>query len=159
AVSLLGELAVPVTARAVVAFALREDEVHARWRAFWAVTRFERKRTRPALLRALRGKNPTRRWRAGLILSMQGDSASAPEVRCGLDSSDPWIQWEALGAVRSLRLQGVEEAVGRFLDPGKEPSLRQEATLALGAICSKKALELLRAALADPDAEIRWRAS
>src|SRR5690242_7061897 len=55
AVSLLGELAIPETAECVVAFALGEDEVHARWRSFWAASRFDPARTLPVLLDALHG--------------------------------------------------------------------------------------------------------
>jgi HEAT repeat protein len=158
-VNMLGELADPATAATVLDFALAEDEVHARWRAFWAVTRFEPQAIVPRLRRALRSKRWPRRWRAALILSMLGREEAADTVLEGLASDDEWTQWEALGAVRSLRLSGAEEPVSRFLGAQHARPLRQEAVLALGAIPSDNALDLLRRALRDAEPEVRWRAS
>lgn len=158
-VSLLGEWAHPDTRDAVVRFALREDELHARWRAFWSVSRFDRTETVPRLLSALRGKNATARWRAALVLSMLGRREAGPVLTRGLRSRDPWIRWEAVSAIKTLRYAHAVRGVRRLLEPGEPDAVRREATLALGAIGTPAALRRLERALADPDAEVRWRAS
>lgn len=158
-VSLLGELAEASTMEAVVAFALAEDEVHARWRSFWAVTRFPPQRTLPLLLDALADPSEIRRWRAALILSMLRRREAGPVLLQGLDHPKHWIRWEALSAIKSLRLPGVEDRLAAFLEPDHPRDLRQEAVLALGAIGSEPAHRLLEATLNDPEPEVRWRAS
>jgi HEAT repeat protein len=159
AVNLLGVL-VPVSAtEATVRFALAEDEIHARWRAAWAVCRFDRTVTTPLLLDALGGRNATRRWRAALILSMMGRQEATPAILEGLDAPDDWTRWEALSAVKALRIQDGVEHVGAFLAPDTSRHLRQEAVLALGHMKSERATKLLRDALSDPCDQIRWRAS
>jgi HEAT repeat protein len=159
AVNLLGELAAPITTERIVAFALAENEVHARWRSFWAVTRFDPLVTIPLLLAALAGDDEVRRWRAALILSMLRRYEAADVLLGGLRSCDSWVQWEALGAIKALALQGAERAVEPFLDRMHERGLRQEAVLALGAIGSPRAMARLRTLLDDEEPEVRWRAA
>jgi HEAT repeat protein len=158
AINLLGELAVESTLDVVVGFALRETEVHARWRAFWAVTRFDPGKTVPTLVRALRDKDP-RRWNAALILSMLRRSEAVPVLREGLRSPDPWTRYEAVSAFRSLPVPGTESDLDRFLAADQPVALRQETVLALGALGSARAVKLLVSALGDPDPQVRWRAS
>jgi HEAT repeat protein len=158
-VSLLGELADPGTAARVVEFALTEDEVHARWRAFWAMTRFDRSTTLPLLLAALNADDPVRRWRAALMLSMLDRREAVVHLLAGLDAGDVWIRWEALGGLRALRPAGAEPKIRLQLAPEQPRALRTEAVLALGAIGSDDARAALRGALADPDPQVRWRAS
>ncbi len=158
-VSLLGQFARPETLETVVEFALGEDEVHARWRSFWAVSRFDRNRTVPLLLKALKSRNRTRRWRAALMLSMLRRAEAVPVLLKGLDSDDDWIRWEALSALKSLAPAGVEERIEAFLKRNTPIALRQEAALALGALGSKRACKALKRALRDPEPQVRWRAS
>lgn len=158
-VSLLGELAEPETLEIVVEFALTEEEVHARWRSFWAVTRFAARRTIPLLLEALDAGDSARRWRAALILSMLRQEAAGPVLVEGLKSTERWVQWEALSALKSLRFRGAEKKIAAFLEPTQPRELRQEAVLALGAIGSASGQMLLQDALCDPEPEVRWRAS
>lgn len=158
-VSLLGELAEDETAADVVAFALGEDEVHARWRSFWAVSRFSAETTLPLLRKALKSRGDKRRWRAALILSMLGEREATDAIRKGLAYPDEWRQWEALSALKSLGAEGVEDDIRSFLQPDRSRSLRQEAVLALGAIGSVKARRMLRKSLNDTDPQVRWRAS
>jgi HEAT repeat protein len=159
AVSLIGEAANPSVVATVVEFALTEDEVHARWRSFWAVSRFERSESVPLLHAALREGGTTRRWRAALMLSMLGRQEAGPTLLEGLSVPDRWIQWEALSAIKALALPDSEDAVAPFLAPQLDRSLRQEAVLALGAIGSARAVTLLAGILDDPEPEVRWRAS
>lgn len=149
----------PETLERVVEFALTEDEVHARWRSFWAVTRFPSTRTVPLLLDALESEHAPRRWRAALILSMLRRDEAGSELLSGLESPERWIQWEALSALKSLRLQGAERQIAAFLHPEKPRELRQEAVLALGAIGSTAGRRYVEAALGDSEPEVRWRAS
>jgi len=157
-VNVLGELAAPSTLERTVAFALSEDEVHARWRSFWAVSRFDRARTVPLLLEALNGRDPTRRWRAALMLSMLNRVEAGPVLVEGLDHSERWIQWEALSAIKSLGVAGAESRVAAFLAEDQAIELRQEATLALGGIGTEDAKNHLFRALDDPSSQVRWRA-
>ena len=69
-------------------FALNEDEVHARWRSFWAVSRFAPRTTVPLLAKALRARNRTHRWRAALMLSMLDRPEAGPVLVAGLRSPD-----------------------------------------------------------------------
>jgi HEAT repeat protein len=158
-VNLLGEFTSPRTLPRLVAFALSEEEVHARWRSFWAVSCFERRASVPLLIAALEGPDQTRRWRAALMLSMLDRREAGPVLLQGLRSRDPWIQWEALNAIRGLRLPGAEAPVSRFLGASRLRDHRQEAVLALGAIGSSQALAAVRTALDDADPDVRWRAS
>lgn len=158
-VNLLGELRDPRVAERVVQFALGEDEVHARWRSFWAVTRFDRTTVVPMLIDALRARKEPESWRAALMLSMMRHREATPALIVGLDSDDSWIQWEALSALKSLRSPDAVDAILPFMTIGQPRSLRQEATLALGAIGGTVARKALERVLSDTDPEIRWRAS
>jgi HEAT repeat protein len=158
-VNLLGELRDPRAAERVVQFALAENEVHARWRSFWAVTRFDRATVMPLLIAALRARKEPESWRAALVLSMLGYREAVPALIEGLDTDDSWIQWEALSALKSLRSPDAVDAILPFMKSGRLRSLRQEATLALGAIGGTVARAELERALRDTDPEIRWRAS
>ena len=158
-VSLLGQIADPDTLERVVEFALCEDEVHARWRSFWAVSRFDRDRTIPMILKALKSRNWTRRWRAALLLSMMRRREAVPVLLKGLDNDDDWIQWEALSALKSLAPPDIEKPITGFLSTGQPLALRQEAILTLAAIGSKKACAALKRALRDREPQLRWRAS
>ena len=159
AINLLGVIAPPDAAESVLEFALGEEEKHARWRAFWAVTRFDTGVTVPLLRRALRSRKKGRSWRAAMILSMMGMGDAGPFLLDGLNHPDPWNQWEALCGIKALGLKGAEQTVGRYLDRDYASHLRYEATLALGCIGSPQSTQLLKAALRDQDPGVRWRAA
>jgi HEAT repeat protein len=158
AVNLLGETADDRALPSVLRFALSETEVHARWRSYWAVTRFDRTKTVPMLLRALRQRGPTR-WPAALMLSMMDRPEAAPAILVALRSTDAWTQYEALSAVRSMKLADAVPSIAPFLARNRPVEHRQEAALALGAIASPRAARVLIRALKDPDPGVRWRAS
>lgn len=159
AINKLGDVADPSTCDQVLEFSLTEKERHAAWRALWAVSRFERSLTFPSLRQALRKRQPYPRWRAALALSMMDQEIAIPVLLEGLKSHDEWIQWEALGGLQSLRPEGAEEMIGRFLRKSHPKHLRQRAVLALGGIRSRKSFNLLNKALTDPFPGVRWRAS
>jgi HEAT repeat protein len=158
-VNLLGVIAAPSSARTVVSFALSEDEVHARWRAYWAASRFDHRSILPLLDNALLSPVSTHRWRAALLLSVLRRPQGAEILIDGLKSQDAWERYEALSAIRSLALRGCEEDVGRCLGRHEPDYIRQQATLTLGAMRSQTARGLLVRALRDPEPQVRWRAS
>lgn len=158
-INMLGRLADPSTLRRVVKFALEEPELHARWRSYWAVTRFPRERSLPLLLSALRTGSAERKWRAALILSMMGRAEAAPAILRGAAAKDSWKLFEALSAIRSLRIAGAESTLARFLSPKTPVNLRQQAVLAMGALNSRRATALLQRALSDAHPQVRWRAA
>src|SRR5262245_55847640 len=109
AVSLLGEEAAPEAAEMVAEFALAEQEVHARWRSFWAVSRFPAGAAVRRLVAGLSDDVPARRWNAALALAMQGRPEARDAVIAGLGAADAWTQWEALAALRCLRAPAARE--------------------------------------------------
>jgi len=158
-VSLLGEFAHSDTAIDVLAFALGEDEVHARWRSFWAVSCFPSSVLLPTLLGALQAPDDTCAWRAALILSMLRQSAAVPVLVGGLTSDDEWIRWEAISALKSIGPPNIENNIGALLHRDQPRSIRQEAALALGNLPGDTATDWLDKALRDRHPQVRWRAA
>lgn len=158
-ISFLGEFAHPDTLDAAVNFALSEKEVHARWRSFWAVTRYEKNRITEILLKALKSNQVDKRWNAALILNMLNREEALPEILKGLQSENNWVKWEALSALKSYGRKGTEDAVGAFISEKHPRDLRQEAVLALGRISTPNAIQYLAKALNDSSHHVRWRAS
>ena len=157
--NLLGTLRASQSAKSIIEFALTENEVHARWRAFWAVSRLDRMTTLLPLRSALRSRIPSRRWRAALMLSVLQQSEAGTVLVGGLKSASPWERWEALSAIKSLRLYGCEKEVARCLKANEPRYIRQQAALTLGSIGTDAARRALARALRDPEPEVRWRAS
>lgn len=158
-ISFLGEFAHPDTLDEAVNFALSEKEVHARWRSFWAVTRYDKKKITALLLKALKSNQDDKRWNAALILNMLNREEALPEILKGLQSESNWVIWEALSALKSYGREGTEDAVGTFISEKYPRDLRQEAVLALGKIGTSKAIQFLAKALKDSSHHVRWRAS
>lgn len=159
AVNLLGVIAPPDAADAVFSFALEEEDVHARWRAFWAVTCFDRASISRRIRTALKSKSPKRKWRAALIASMLGVKEASLILVAGLAEADPWIRWEALTGIKALGAEEAEGAVGELLAETSRPELRHEATLTLGCIGTPSAFKRLGTLLHDEDPGVRWRAA
>jgi HEAT repeat protein len=158
-ISFLGEFAHPDTLEDAVNFALSEKEVHARWRSFWAVTRYDKTKVTTLLLQALKSNKKDKRWNAALILNMLNRKEALPEILEGLKSESNWVIWEALSALKSYGMEGTEDAVGKFISEEYPRDLRQEAALALGKIGTLKAVNFLAKALNDSSHHVRWRAS
>ena len=159
AVNLLGQIADPQGQKPVINVVLNDDDVHARWRAIWASSRFDRNSTVKQLLTALRSKNKSRKWNAATALSLFAHQKSLPVLIEGLKSKDEWKIWEALNCLKSLSPTGHVNKIGKFLDKKYSRQLRQEAVLTLGNIPSKKSQNLLDKAIKDSEPEVRWRAS
>ena len=158
-ISFLGEFAHPDTLESAVNFALSEKEVHARWRSFWAVTRYDKNIIKEKLLKTLESNQDDKRWNAALILNMLNCEEALPEILHGLQSESNWVRWEALSALKSYGREGTEDAVGVFISEEYSRDLRQEAVLALGKIGTQKAIRFLAEALNDSSHHVRWRAS
>lgn len=158
-ISFLGEFAHPDTLEAAVNFALSEKEVHARWRSFWAVTRYNKNKITALLLEALKSNQDDKQWNAALILNMLNREEALPYILKGLQSESNWVRWEALSALKSYGREGTEDAVGSFISEEYARDLRQEAVLALGKIGTPKAIQYLAKAINDSSHHVRWRAS
>lgn len=158
-VSFLGEFKDVSTMIPLIKFAINEDEVHARWRSFWAVSRFGSDGAIPILHKYLKSKVFKKRWRAALILSMLGDPKAGKVISEGLQSKDSWIKWEALSAIKSLRYRKDIPAICEIALNEKDENLRREAVLALGYMDAPIATKALIKSLEDDSPQVRWRAS
>lgn len=158
-VSFLGEFKDVSTMIPLIKFAINENEVHARWRSFWAVSRFSSEGAGPILHRYLKSKVFKKRWRAALILSMLGDTKAGKVISEGLQSKDSWIKWEALSAVKSLKYRKEIPTICEIALNEKDENLRREAVLALGYMDSPLATKTLIKSLDDTSPQVRWRAS
>ena len=69
AVNLLGALGDLRATEAVLRVATTDSDVHARWRANWAITNLDDGTVVPRLIAALRGEDPTISWNAAVTLS------------------------------------------------------------------------------------------
>jgi len=158
AVNLLGILGDLRATAAVLLVALTDLDVHARWRANWAITRLDDGLVVPRLIAALEGENQTIAWNAAVTLSLFGRTEAVPLLHQGLSSSG-WRRWEAVNALgRVWNDETVLELI-TLLRRGPE-DVRKEATLSLGRIGGEHALlALLEALASDPSPEVRWRAA
>lgn len=159
AVNELGDRAHPDTFTTLLHYSLNERERHAAWRSLWALTRFPRQQTIPALMVELQNKDSYCRWRAALALSMLDQAEAVPLLREGLESDEEWTQWEALGGLQALHPPGIEQEIAQFLEHSTARHLRQRAILVLGAIGTQAARKLLRKGFEDPHPGVRWRTS
>jgi HEAT repeat protein len=159
AVDSLGAIADPSAARAVLRRVLEDRDVHVRWRAIWAVTCVDDGRVVPALVKALRHRNPTSAWNAAVALSVFGRAEAVPKLLSGTGSPDPFQRWEAVNALGGFKAQGILPALSACLRDAM-PDVRREAALALGRTGNRRAGSVLMKALEhDEDPQVRWRAA
>ena len=95
AVNMLGQLKYPRSMKAVLGVVLRDNDVHARWRAIWALSRFEPDQVKPLLIKALKNQSKKIKWNAAVALSIFGDNKARSYLLKGLKSEDNWQRWEA----------------------------------------------------------------
>jgi hypothetical protein len=158
AVNLLGALRDLHATDAVLHVAISDPDVHARWRANWAITCLDDGTVVPRLIAALDGEDPTTAWNAAITLSLFGRPEAVPLLHQGL-LAEGWRRWEAVNALGRV---WNDETVSRLISVLKEgvEDVRKEAALSLGRIGGDAALLALIEALAhDPSPEVRWRAA
>jgi len=158
AVNLLGALGDLRATGAVLEVALTDPDVHARWRANWAVTCLDDGTVVPRLIAALDEEDSTVAWNAAVTLSLFGCPESVPLLHKRLEGNG-WQQWEAVNALGRV---WNDETVSRLISVLKEglEDVRKEAALSLGRIGGDEAFLALAEALThDPSPEVRWRAA
>lgn len=158
AVNLLGTLGDLRATDAVLHVAMIDSDVHARWRANWAITRLDDGTVVPRLIAAFEDEDRTVAWNAAITLSMFGRAEAVPLLHQGLQTVG-WRQWEAVNALGRVWDDETAPKLIVVLHEGPE-DVRKEATLSLGRIGGEDALiALLEALSSDPSFEVRWRAA
>lgn len=158
AVNLLGVLGDLRATDAVLTVATTDPDVHARWRANWAITNLDDGTVVPILIAALDEEDATAAWNAAVTLSLFGRSEAVPLLHQGLDV-EGWQQWEAVNALGRVWNSETVTKLASILKEGPE-DVRKEAALSLGHIGGDIALDALLTALrSDPSFEVRWRAA
>ena len=158
AVNLLGTIGDLRATNAVLRVAMTDPDVHARWRANWAITNLDDGTVVPRLIAGLDDEDPTIAWNCAVTLSLFGAAEAVPLLHQGLALTG-WRQWEAVNALGRV---WSEETVSRLIVVLREGAedVRQEAALSLGHIDGAEVLAALLIALAeDPACEVRWRAA
>lgn len=158
AVNLLGTLGDLRATDAVLFLAMRDADVHVRWRSNWAITNLDDGSVVPRLVEGLAEDDPTIVWNCAVTLSLFEVRDAVPTLHTGITASD-WRQWEAVNALGRVWIDETVLLLIPVLEQGPE-NVRKEAALSLGRIGGAEALEaLLRALDNDPSAEVRWRAA
>ena len=158
AVNLLGSLGDLRGADAVLRVATTDPDVHARWRANWAITNLDDGTVVPRLIAALGGENRAVAWNAAVALSLFGALEAVPLLHEGLEIKG-WVQWEAVNALGRIWNDTTVSELVVVLEEGSE-DVRREAALSLGRIGGGVALAALLKALGnDLSPEVRWRAA
>ncbi len=157
-VHLLGVLDDLRATDAVLRVAMTDPDVHARWRANWAITVLDDGTVVPRLIATLCGEDTTVAWNAAVTLSLFSRQEAVPLLHQGLEASD-WQQWEAVNALGRVWNDETAPKLIVVLEGGSE-DVRKEAALSLGRIGGEVALTALLAALrSDSSPEVRWRAA
>jgi len=158
AVNLLGMIADPRGIDAVLHVAITDSDVHARWRANWAITNLDDGTVVPRLIAGLDDEDPAVAWNCAVTLSLFGVTEAVPLFHQGLDATG-WRQWEAVNALGRVWNDETAPKLIVVLQEGPE-DVRKEAVLSLGRIGGEGALVALLEGLSDdPSFEIRWRAA
>ena len=158
AVNLLGALGDLRATDAVLLVAMTDFDVHARWRANWAITNLDDGTVVPRLIVALEIEDPTVAWNCAVTLSLFDVIEAVPLLHQGLDATT-WQQWEAVNALGRIWNEDTASKLIVVLQEGPE-DVRKEATLSLGHIGGTEVLAVLLTVLAkDPSFEVRWRAA
>jgi len=158
AVNLLGMIGDSRGIDAVLRLATSDPDVHARWRADWALYRLDDGSVVPRLLSAFGDDDPTVVWNAAVALSLFGRNEAVPILYQGLEATG-FQQWEAVNALGRVWDEGTAYRLAAVLAEGDE-DVRKEAVLSLGHIGGDEAVSaILRALQSDPSPEVRWRAA
>ena len=158
AVNLLGMLGDLRATTAVLHVAMTDPEVHARWRANWAITNLDDGTVVPRLIAGLDNEDRAVAWNCAVTLSLFGRAEAVPRLHQGLDATG-WRQWEAVNALGRVWNDETAPKLIVVLQEGPE-DVRKEAALSLGRIGGENALIALLEVLSDdPSFEVRWRAA
>lgn len=158
AVNLLGLLRDLRATDAVLQVAMTDQDVHARWRANWAITRLDDGTVVLRLIEALHSDDPPVAWNAAVTLSLFGRAEALPVLHQGLEA-EGFQQWEAVNALGRVFDAETSSKLVAILKHGSE-NVRQEAVLSLGRIGGEVARAgLLTTLRGDPSPEVRWRAA
>ncbi|MCK5584988.1 HEAT repeat domain-containing protein [Candidatus Bipolaricaulota bacterium] len=158
AVNLLGILGDLRATDAVLQVAITDSDVHARWRANWAITNLDDGTVVLRLIARLDNDDPTVAWNCAVTLSLFGVAEAVPLLHQGLDAAG-WWQWEAVNALGRVWNEDTAPKLIAVLQEGPE-DVRKEAALSLGHIGGAEVLAVLLIALVeDPSFEVRWRAA
>jgi len=158
AVNLLGALGDLRATDSVLRVAMTDSDVHARWRANWAITKLDDGTVVPRLIAGMDDEESIVAWNCAVTLSLFGAIEAVPLLHQGLDTTG-WRQWEAVNALGRLWNDETVPKLIVVLQEGRE-DVRKEAALSLGHIGGAEVLAVLLIALADdPSFEIRWRAA
>lgn len=158
AVNLLGGIGDLRGTDAVLHVATTDTDVHARWRANWAVTNLNDGTVTPRLIAGLESDDPMLAWNCAVTLSLFNVPDAVPTLHTGLAATG-WRQWEAVNALGRIWNAETVSKLIPVLQTGAD-DVRKEAALSLGHIGGDDALGALLTALAeDLSFEVRWRAA
>jgi HEAT repeat protein len=141
AVNLLGMIADPRGIDAVLRVAMTDSDVHARWRANWAITNLDDGTVVPRLIAGLDDEDPTVAWNCAVTLSLFGVTEAVPLLHEGL-KADGWRQWEAVNALGRVWNDETAPKLIVVLQEGPE-DVRKEAALSLGRISWRRSATIL----------------
>lgn len=157
-VNVLGALGSPRALEPLVEAAVLHGEVHARWRAYWAIAAVDDGRAIPLLKPYLEHRDPAVRWRAVAGLAFLEDPVAVPYLEEGLGADEEWRRWEAVNGLATVHREGSWRKVAALAIGDPEASVRQEAVMTLWKMGEGRARDALRAAAEDPSPQVRWRA-
>lgn len=157
-VNVLGILGSTEALEPLVEAAVLHGEVHARWRAYWAIAAVDDGRAVALLTPHLESPDPELRWRAAVALGFLEHPSAVPYLEAGLDAEVEWRRWEAVNGLAGVHGPESWRRVAGLANDDPEASVRQEAVMTLWKLRETRARDVLRSAAEDPSPQVRWRA-
>lgn len=157
-VNVLGILGSSKALEPLVEAAVLHGEVHARWRAYWAIAAVDDGRAVSLLTPYLDHPDAEVRWRAAVALGFLDHPSAAPYLESGLAAEEEWRRWEAVNGLATVHGPESWRKVAALATGDPEPSVRQEAVMTLWKLRESRARDVLRQAAEDPSPHVRWRA-
>ena len=158
AVNSLGMLEDKQATEPLIERILRDDNLHVRWRALWALHAVGNPASPDKIREHLNSEDSSVRWNAAVALGFFRQKDAAPYLKEGLTNPDAWIRWEAVnGLGRAFDEETVELLIPFLNDP--DPKIRRETVTTFGRIGNSDAVAQLIKLLDNEDPEIRWRAA
>jgi len=161
-VNVLGALGSPEALEPLVEAAVHHGEVHARWRAYWAIaavdSEVDDRRAVSLLTPYLEHSDPEVRWRAATALAFLEHPSAVSHLEAGLSADEAWRRWEAVNGLASVHGSESWRKVAQLATEDAEASVRQEAVMTLWKLGERRARQVLVAATEDASPQVRWRA-